>query len=40
MTHVRIERLLFDGAVEPERGYLQPDLDRPGLGLDAAQYLV
>jgi L-alanine-DL-glutamate epimerase-like enolase superfamily enzyme len=43
--HVRIERLLFDGAVEPERGYLQPDLDRPGLGLelrraDAAPYLV
>jgi hypothetical protein len=38
-------RLLFDGAVEPERGYLQRDLDRPGLGLelkraDAAHYLV
>ena len=43
--HVRIERLLFDGAVEPERGYLQPDLDRPGLGLelkrpDSTRYLV
>ncbi len=43
--HVRIERLLFDGSVEPERGHLQPDLDRPGLGLelkraDAAQYLA
>ena len=43
--HVRLERLLFDGTVEPVRGYLQPDLDRPGLGLelkqaDAAQYLA
>jgi L-alanine-DL-glutamate epimerase-like enolase superfamily enzyme len=43
--HVRIERLLFDGSVEPERGYLQPDLDRPGLGLelkraDAARYVA
>lgn len=43
--HVRIERLLFDGAVEPERGYLHPDRGRPGLGLelkraDAAHYLV
>ncbi len=43
--HARIERLLFDGAVEPQRGELQPDLSRPGLGLelkrvDAEQYLV
>jgi L-alanine-DL-glutamate epimerase-like enolase superfamily enzyme len=43
--HVRIERLLFDGVVEPERGELRPDLSRPGLGLelrrvDAEQYLV
>ncbi|MEJ7793662.1 MAG: enolase C-terminal domain-like protein [Gaiellaceae bacterium] len=43
--HVRIERLLFDGVVEPERGQLRPDLTRPGLGLelkraDAARHLV
>ncbi len=41
--HVRIERLLFDGFVAPERGELRPDLSRPGLGLElrreeAAQY--
>ena len=43
--HVRIERSLFDGVVEPERGELRPDLDRPGLGLElkrleAEPYLV
>jgi L-alanine-DL-glutamate epimerase-like enolase superfamily enzyme len=43
--HVRIERLFFDGVVEPVRGELRPDLSRPGLGLelkraDAAPYLV
>jgi L-alanine-DL-glutamate epimerase-like enolase superfamily enzyme len=32
--HVRIERLLFDGAREPVDGLLQPALDRPGLGLE------
>jgi L-alanine-DL-glutamate epimerase-like enolase superfamily enzyme len=32
--HVRIERLLFDGAVAPVRGMLEPDHDRPGLGLE------
>jgi L-alanine-DL-glutamate epimerase-like enolase superfamily enzyme len=32
--HVRIERLLFDGVVEPTRGDLRPDLTRPGLGLE------
>ena len=31
--HQRIERLLFDGAPQPERGRLRPDLSRPGLGL-------
>jgi hypothetical protein len=31
---VRIERSLFDGVVEPERGELRPDLTRPGLGLE------
>ena len=43
--HVRIERALFDGVVEPERGELRPDLTRPGLGLElkrkeAARYAV
>jgi len=32
--HQRIERLLFEGAPEPEHGLLRPDLSRPGLGLD------
>ncbi len=41
--HARIERLLFDGVVEPLGGELTPDLDRPGNGLalkraDAARY--
>jgi len=43
--HVRIERLLFDGAPEPVDGRLVPDRSRPGLGLelkhaDAQRYLV
>jgi hypothetical protein len=32
--HVRIERLLFDGAPEPADGLLRPATDRPGLGLE------
>jgi hypothetical protein len=32
--HVRIEHLFFDGALDPISGCLQPDPDRPGLGLD------
>ncbi|MCA1827814.1 MAG: enolase C-terminal domain-like protein [Myxococcales bacterium] len=32
--HQRIERMLFDGAPQPERGMLRPDLSRPGLGLE------
>jgi L-alanine-DL-glutamate epimerase-like enolase superfamily enzyme len=31
--HVRIERMLFDGAVEPVKGVLYPDLTRTGIGL-------
>jgi L-alanine-DL-glutamate epimerase-like enolase superfamily enzyme len=31
--HVRIERMLFDGTLEPVDGYLEPDRSRPGLGL-------
>ncbi|EDY20891.1 Mandelate racemase/muconate lactonizing protein [Chthoniobacter flavus Ellin428] len=42
--HVRIERLLFEGVSDPQKGTLHPDVSRPGLGLefkhtDAAQYL-
>src|SRR5919108_3417483 len=41
--HVRIEQLLFDGALVPEAGKLRPDRSRPGLGLalknvDAQRY--
>jgi L-alanine-DL-glutamate epimerase-like enolase superfamily enzyme len=32
--HVRIERMLFDGALVPEHGALHPDLARPGMGLE------
>jgi L-alanine-DL-glutamate epimerase-like enolase superfamily enzyme len=32
--HVRIEHLLFDGALDPVGGVLYPDLSRPGLGLE------
>lgn len=32
--HVRIEREVFDGAVQPVHGELTPDRSRPGLGLE------
>jgi L-alanine-DL-glutamate epimerase-like enolase superfamily enzyme len=32
--HVRIEHMLFDGALNPIHGALFPDLSRPGLGID------
>ena len=32
--HVRIERMLFDGALSPVDGRLHPDRTRPGLGLE------
>ena len=32
--HERIERMIFDGAVEVTNGVLRPDLSRPGLGLE------
>ena len=43
--HVRIEHMLFDGALSPVAGQMEPDLGRPGLGLelkeaDARQYAV
>jgi len=41
--HARIERMLFDGAIDPRRGMLVPNRDQPGLGLtlkvrDAERY--
>jgi len=43
--HVRIERMLFDGAATPVNGSLVPDLSRPGMGLEfkrkeAARYAI
>ena len=43
--HVRIERMLFDGALDPAEGFLEPDSDRPGLGIelrgpDAAEFEI
>ena len=32
--HVRIESLLFDGALAPRAGAIYPDLSRPGLGVE------
>jgi L-alanine-DL-glutamate epimerase-like enolase superfamily enzyme len=43
--HVRLERMLFDGAVQPSNGRLAPDRSRPGLGIalkaeDAQRFAV
>jgi len=43
--HVRVEKSLFDGTLEPDGGFLEPDSSRPGLGLElkreeAARYEV
>ena len=32
--HVRIEQMLFDGALSPVAGVLRPDPERPGLGIE------
>lgn len=32
--HARVERFLFDGVVQPVNGMLEPDMGRPGLGLE------
>ncbi|MGH3201042.1 MAG: enolase C-terminal domain-like protein, partial [Streptosporangiaceae bacterium] len=41
--HQRIERMFFDGALDPDGGIMTPDADQPGLGLtlresDAERY--
>ena len=43
--HVRIEHMLFEGALAPIDGALRPDHSRPGLGVelkraDAARYVI
>jgi L-alanine-DL-glutamate epimerase-like enolase superfamily enzyme len=43
--HARVDRVLFDGVLDPDGGALTPDLGRPGMGLelkesDAAPFLV
>ncbi len=43
--HARVDRLLFDGVLDPDGGVLRPDLSRPGMGLelrggDADRYRV
>ncbi|MDQ2894754.1 MAG: mandelate racemase [Actinomycetota bacterium] len=43
--HARLERMLFDGVLEPKDGALHPDFSRPGNGLefkrvDAERYAV
>ncbi|MBV9208308.1 MAG: mandelate racemase [Actinobacteria bacterium] len=35
--HQRIERMLFDGTLDPTGGVMTPDPDRPGLGLALRQ---
>jgi hypothetical protein len=32
--HARVDRLLFDGVLDPTGGVLAPDLTRPGMGLE------
>ena len=32
--HVRIEGMLFDGTLDPDQGFLEPDRSRAGLGLE------
>ncbi len=43
--HARIEKMLFDGILQPKDGNVYPDLSRPGIGLefkhkDAEKYKV
>ena len=36
-SHVRIERMLFDGFIEQKDGFMTPDPSRPGMGLTFKQ---
>lgn len=36
--HARIERMVFDGAPQPQRGELRPPHDRPGLGMELKRH--
>jgi L-alanine-DL-glutamate epimerase-like enolase superfamily enzyme len=43
--HARVDRILFEGVLNPEGGVLRPDFSRPGMGLelknsDAQRYRV
>ena len=43
--HARLERMLFDGVLEPKNGALHPDFTRPGMGwsfkrADAERYAI
>lgn len=35
--HARVDRVLFDGVLDPGGGMLEPDLSRPGMGLELKQ---
>ncbi len=32
--HVRIENMLFEGVMQPDKGNIYPDLSRPGIGIE------
>lgn len=36
--HSRLEAMLFDGALSPERGLITPDTERPGLGIELKRF--
>lgn len=38
--HVRVEKLLFDGTLDPDSGSLRPDGSRPGLGIELKREAV
>jgi L-alanine-DL-glutamate epimerase-like enolase superfamily enzyme len=38
--HARIERMVFDGVLDPGGGALRPDLSRPGLGLELREEVL
>jgi L-alanine-DL-glutamate epimerase-like enolase superfamily enzyme len=34
VDHARLDRIAFDGVLDPRQGSLRPDLSRPGMGLE------